>query len=371
MNNTARLDLDVNGSYTVVTSSNNLRLGLFSGTTHISGTLNADVTSNSQGNSVINYPNFSFGDGDTGVLRLMVNGTKVKEVDLTAGRVDPTSDAVGAIVGPFSQGPVNEPILVQNEQDLLDHFGNPHPIDKHYEHWMVASSYLSYGGPLQVVRSDDTDLKNARSGGAAIKVKSYTDYLNNGYDENIITDTTALARSPGSWANGIKVAIVDAKTDQILTTSSTSGLVVGMGVTESMHGKVLIGTGSTSLADGHLKGIITEVGTTTYGVKVLSHITEAGVETSDIVYSAATIATTKQLWIIKKEADNAVAEKGDKAAKRAFIVDYAASANIGIAASDGTHLFGSALNTAASMTMNGNKELDIQTIASRCYMRLI
>lgn len=101
-----------------------------------------------------------------------------------------------------------------------------------------------------------------------------------------------------------------------------------------------------------------------YWDSVESYKTEAGVETSDIVYSAATIATTKQLWIIKKEADNSVAEKGDKAAKRAFIVDYSASANIGIAAADGTHLFGSALNTAASMTMNGNKELDIQTIAS-------
>ncbi len=213
-------------------------------------------------------------------LNLASPGILVREVDLTTGRVDPTSDAVGAIVGPFSQGPVNEPILVQNEQELLDHFGDPNPIDNHYEHWMVASSYLSYGGPLQVVRSDDTDLKNARSGGAAIKVKSYTDYLNNGYDENIITSTTALARSPGSWANGIKISIVDAKTDQILTTSSTSGLVVGMGITESMHGKVLIGTGSTSLADGHLKGIITEVGTSTYGVKVLSHTTEAGVETA-------------------------------------------------------------------------------------------
>ena len=73
----------VNGAYTVTTSSNNLRVGVFDGTTHVSGTLNADVSSNSQGNSVENYPAFSFGDADTGVLRLNVNGSTLKEIDLT------------------------------------------------------------------------------------------------------------------------------------------------------------------------------------------------------------------------------------------------------------------------------------------------
>ena len=48
-------------------------------------------------------------------LNLASPGILVKEVDLTTGRVDPTSDAVGGIVGPFAQGPVNEPVLVRNE----------------------------------------------------------------------------------------------------------------------------------------------------------------------------------------------------------------------------------------------------------------
>ena len=45
-------------------------------------------------------------------LNLASPGILVKEVDLTAGRVDPTSDAVGAIVGPFEKGPVNELSLI-------------------------------------------------------------------------------------------------------------------------------------------------------------------------------------------------------------------------------------------------------------------
>jgi len=135
-------------------------------------------------------------------LNLASPGVLVREVDLTAGRVDPTSDAVGAIVAPFAQGPVNEPVLVTNEQELLNTFGSPYSVDKHYESWMVASSFLAYGGSLQVVRSDDEQLTNAFVGAASsVKIRSYEDYVNLGYDENLLSGVTVAARSPGSWAN--------------------------------------------------------------------------------------------------------------------------------------------------------------------------
>ena len=53
-----------------------------------------------------------------------------------------------------------------------------------------------------------------------------------------------------------------------------------------MIGKAIIGAGSTSQADGYLKGIVTEVNSRTVGVKVLSHVTAAGVE-SDVDYQPA------------------------------------------------------------------------------------
>ena len=52
-------------------------------------------------------------------LNLASPGIVVKEIDLTAGRVDPTSERIGAIVGPFAQGPVNEPVIVNNEQEAF------------------------------------------------------------------------------------------------------------------------------------------------------------------------------------------------------------------------------------------------------------
>ena len=155
-------------------------------------------------------------------LNLASPGIVVREVDLTFGRTTPASNKIGAIVAPFAKGPVDVPTLVETEQDLLNNFGEPYSIDKHYEHWLSASSYLSYGGSLRVVRADDVDMKNAYVGaGSSIKIKSLENYNQLGYDENVITGRTFISQNPGSWANGITVGIIDAKADQILRISTT------------------------------------------------------------------------------------------------------------------------------------------------------
>jgi len=208
-------------------------------------------------------------------LNLASPGIKVREVDLTIGRVDPSSAKVGGLVAPLAQGPVEFPTLIGSEKDLLDNFGKPYGNDKHYEHWLTASSYLAYGAGLRIVRSDSSNLWNAYVGtGSSIKVKSVEHYEQLGYDENVITGKTFVSKNPGSWANGIRIGIIDAKADQILTGVSTSGIVVGYGVTQSLAGKVEIGVGSTTSLDGsHLKGIVTEIGVDQVSVKVLSKVT--------------------------------------------------------------------------------------------------
>ena len=46
-------------------------------------------------------------------LNLASPGIVVKEVDLTNGRVDPSSTLAGGLVAPFAKGPVEEPTLIQ------------------------------------------------------------------------------------------------------------------------------------------------------------------------------------------------------------------------------------------------------------------
>ena len=216
-------------------------------------------------------------------LNLASPGIVVREVDLTIGRVDPTSGSIGAIVAPFTKGPVEEAQLIESEEDLLQTFGQPYSVDKHYEYWMVASSYLAYGGTLQVIRADDLNtatgvgLKNAFVGTASsIRIKSGTHYNQLGYDENPITGVTIAAKTPGTYANGIRVAIIDAKADQILTVASGNTVPVGTAVTQTAYGRVLpTPTGSKTL-DGYVKGVVTTSTDTTLEVKLLSHVSAAG-----------------------------------------------------------------------------------------------
>jgi len=216
-------------------------------------------------------------------LNLASPGIVVREVDLTIGRVDPTSGSIGALVAPFTKGPVEEAQLIESEEDLLQTFGQPYSVDKHYEYWMVASSYLAYGGTLQVIRADDFNtatgvgLKNAFVGTASsIRIKSGTHYNQLGYDENPITGVTVAAKTPGTYANGIRVAIIDAKADQILTVASGNTVPVGTAVTQTAYGRVLpTPTGSKTL-DGYVKGVVTTSTDTTLEVKLLSHVSAAG-----------------------------------------------------------------------------------------------
>ena len=223
-------------------------------------------------------------------------GILVREVDLTVGRADNVLDNIGAIAGPFRLGPIDTPIQVSNEEELIKNFGKPLSTDRQYEYWMSAASFLSYGGVLKVVRADDDDLGNANAGvgiasttviGATggLKIESFDDY-----QENHPSDTTFYyaGKYPGSWANGVKVCQIDDQADQIIGINTTSledyGCTIGTGVTAAFKNLVIPGAGTTSTFTGHLKGIVTGVSTdatngdSKFDVKIVSRVSSAGTE---------------------------------------------------------------------------------------------
>ena len=219
-------------------------------------------------------------------LNLASPGILVREVDLTLGRIDPTTDKIGGIVGPFAQGPVGTPTLVNTENDLLNNFGKPYSTDKQYETWLTASSYLAYGGILNVVRADDAGLYNGFVGAAtSTKIKSLDHYEELGYDVNTITNVTVAAKNPGLWSNGIRIGIIDGRADQNLTLNSVGSINVGYGITQTVPANTVIsktgvGAGTTEVLDGMFKGIVTGVTGLTVDVKFISHVSSAGTETA-------------------------------------------------------------------------------------------
>ena len=214
-------------------------------------------------------------------------GVLVREVDLTKGRVDNVLDNIGAIAGPFAIGPVNEAIQIDNEQALIDVFGKPQASGNQYEYWMSASSYLSYGGVLKVVRASGTTLNNANAGVGmastnAVLIENYDDYSEN---HDSATDFTWAAKNPGTWADDLKVCVIDDAADQTIGITTTDlgamGVTVGAGVTAHLNGVTVPGSGSTSAFTGYLKGIITgfttsSLGASTIDVKIVSRVEAVG-----------------------------------------------------------------------------------------------
>ena len=214
-------------------------------------------------------------------------GIRIREVDLTVGRAGNVLDNIGAFAGPFEKGPVSESTRIDDEQGLIEVFGKPKSTDAQYEYWMSAANFLSYGGVLEVVRVSGSTLVNANAGvgiasTSTLEIDNYDDYQEN---HITATDFTFAAKNPGSWADGLKVCFIDDFADQTIGIATTSvlntGAEVGFGVTATLSGVVIPGSGSTSSFTGYLKGIITGVTTSTAGnssldIKIVSRVETVG-----------------------------------------------------------------------------------------------
>ena len=217
-------------------------------------------------------------------------GILVREVDLTVGRADNVLQNNGAIAGPFSLGPVAEAVDITTEEELIEVFGQPISTDRHYEYWMTASSFLSYGGRLKVVRVDGSNLNNANAGvgiaSTTLKIKNFDDY-NANYSS--ATDFYYAGKNPGTYLSDLKVATIDDFGDQVIGVNTTDlgnlGATIGFGVTSVLSGTEA-GVGTTKTVDGHLKAIITGVttdstnGNSSIVVKITSRVSGAGTETA-------------------------------------------------------------------------------------------
>tara|TARA_Y100000592_G_scaffold54496_1_gene85915 strand:- start:11053 stop:13239 length:2187 start_codon:yes stop_codon:yes gene_type:complete len=217
-------------------------------------------------------------------------GILVREVDLTVGRADNVLQNNGAIAGPFSLGPVAEAVDITTEEELIEVFGQPISTDRHYEYWMTASSFLSYGGRLKVVRVDGSNLNNANAGvgiaSTTLKIKNFDDY-NANYSS--ATDFYYAGKNPGTYLSDLKVATIDDFGDQVIGINTTDlgnlGATIGFGVTSVLSGTEA-GVGTTKTIDGHLKAIITGVttdstnGNSSIVVKITSRVSGAGTETA-------------------------------------------------------------------------------------------
>lgn len=117
----------------------------------------------------------------------------VREVDASA-TVPAIATPPAAIAGIFRWGPVNEPVLITSETQLVNRFGKPG--DNNYETFFTAADYLAYANALYVVRADDDS--EVASG----------DVLNS--NNELVTTGAFEAKYQGALGNSLEVAYVSA-----------------------------------------------------------------------------------------------------------------------------------------------------------------
>jgi len=228
-------------------------------------------------------------------LNLVSPGVKVREVDLTIGRIDTINDQVGAIAGPFQKGPIDTPVLVENEQDLLRIFGYPQVADDQNQYWWSASNYLSYGGTLRVIRSGSEvsgTLINSNAGVSgsptSIKINS-----KEAYDNLTPSGWYYASKNPGSWANKLKVCVIDNFADQIITGVNTAATFVNTFSPVVTKTGVVLGVTTTSIT-----GINTDTLAIGQFIQPISGIvgsssTITGIGSSTITISPASINSSE------------------------------------------------------------------------------
>lgn len=203
---------------------------------------------------------------------LVSPGVLIQERDLSAPQAAPSLQNVAAIVGPFLTGPVDTITTINSENALVNTFGKPN--DNNYETWLMASSYLSYGGTLAVVRPSTSTIVNSVTtsavissgttsiGASALLIQNQQIYENSYLNSS--NNWHFASRYAGTLGNSIGVSIVDKGPDVILTLNSgftgtfAAGATIGSGnstgVVYSYNGATktltVFSTGASSFAAG-------------------------------------------------------------------------------------------------------------------------
>ena len=157
---------------------------------------------------------------------------QVTETDLSL-YVNNVASSIGAMVGFFDWGPVEQVTLVDSERTLVSKFGKP--SDSNFFDWFPAFNFLSYSNNLKLVRVVDSAVALNAAAGESTTTQGTYDVANsvgalikNFNDWEAKTNTLQVAankvavyaRYPGSVGNNIKVELFDASSYAVATSKN-------------------------------------------------------------------------------------------------------------------------------------------------------
>lgn len=133
-------------------------------------------------------------------------GVTVVEKDFTS-IVPAVSTSTGAFCGSFGWGPMEYPVKVTTENDLVSKFGVP--TDSNFQSFFTAANFLSYSADMYVVRINSAANNATEIDSGNITIKNEDHYNMNFADGQQDDFGMFAARYPGTKGNGLKVVVFD------------------------------------------------------------------------------------------------------------------------------------------------------------------
>ena len=179
-------------------------------------------------------------------------GVQVSEIDLTSV-VPAIATTAGAIAGDFKWGPVEDPILVTSENDMVLQFNEPNPLRA--DDFFVGRNFLAYGNQLWISRAVNQSSTTADNAKNATTNSANTmptlirneDHYESSFPNGISDIGPWVAKYPGALGNSLKVSICP-------SAKAWQSVVAG-GITATKDSKTVAGTNTnfmTDIKDGDL-----------------------------------------------------------------------------------------------------------------------
>lgn len=157
-------------------------------------------------------------------------GVAVVEKDFSS-IVPAVSTSAGAHCGPFAWGPIEDPVRVSSETDLVSRFGQPQ--NDNYQSFYTCANFLSYTNNLLVTRTDAPNLRNAVSVKSSALLQSNVGFNpGTGY---ILSDAPTVTFSGPQIEGGTAATGVVTYTTNVVN-SITNLILTGITITDGGSG---------------------------------------------------------------------------------------------------------------------------------------
>ena len=165
---------------------------------------------------------------------LISPGVAVVEKDFSS-IVPAVSSSAGAFAGPFTWGPIEDPVRVSSETELVTRFGTP--TSDNYKSFFTAANFLGYANNLLVSRSNSAGSKNAVAIPTAGVLQAEIELTSagSGYATGTPGDVPTVTFSAPTISGSVTATGVVTYTDSLVSSVLTR-IITGVTVTNAGSG---------------------------------------------------------------------------------------------------------------------------------------